>query len=132
ARDDIPARRVDPPVGVPALGGVGSVGGEGDDPAAFDEYVGVDLVGRGDDQTTVDDGTAHGSLLNSGRFTGPWAYGRGGPVRFVYVRGRRARVSPPRAGRPRGSPRPPRPRRRSGSAAGRCGARWWCGRRPCR
>lgn len=120
ARDDVLARRVDPPVGAPALGGVGSVGGEGGDPATLDEHVGVDLVGRGDDQTTVDDGAAHGCLLNSGRPRRPSGRAAGAAPRgsYTYVP-RRAGVSPPRAGRPRGSPRLPRPRRRSGSAAGR-------------
>ena len=36
----------------------GAVRGEGGDPAVLDQDVGVDLVGRGDDETAADDGTA--------------------------------------------------------------------------
>lgn len=85
ARDDVLARRVDPPVGAPALGGVGSVGGERDDTAALDEHVGVDLVGRGDDQATVDDGATHG--ISSTRGAPAPASGLGaGAARAVRVR----------------------------------------------
>lgn len=86
ARDDVLARRVDPPVGAPALGGVGSVGGERDDTAALDEHVGVDLVGRGDDQATVDDGATHGISSTRGAPRRPGGLGAGRPPRAVRVR----------------------------------------------
>lgn len=63
ARDDVLPGGVDGPVGGPACCGFGAVRGERRDAAALDEHVGVDLVGRGDDEAAVDDGAAHVPLL---------------------------------------------------------------------
>lgn len=59
ARDDVLAGGVDGPLGRPRLGRRGAGRGEGDDPAVLDQDVGMDLVGRGDDEAITDDGTAH-------------------------------------------------------------------------
>ena len=65
-----------------------------------------------------------------GGFQGRWSKVAGHGVFPCSGAGRRySRCSSERV---RGSRRPPRPPRRSGTAAGRCAGRWCCGRRPCR
>lgn len=58
ARNDVLAARVDDVLGGERLGRRGAGRGEGGDAAVLDQDVGVDLVGRGDDEATADDGTA--------------------------------------------------------------------------
>src|SRR3954447_2728945 len=56
ARDHVFAGGVYGPLGRPRLGCRSAARGEGGDPAVLDEDVGVDLVRRGDDEASADDG----------------------------------------------------------------------------
>ncbi len=88
ARDDVLAARVDGPLGRERLGGRGAGRGEGGDAAVLDQDVGVDLVGRGDDEATADDGTAAHAAVPSCQ--GPRRVGQGA-VSGEYAPGARSR-----------------------------------------